>query len=198
MSAKPKDYDRINIYSTEDMRQLDNRFHSAPRLYHMQFSPSDDLLAYSTFQNENNAASVSIISLPKKKHARGSQVLGFDISTAHLYWQSEGKFLAIKMGHQISKKNTRISHHSIGIIAVKKQDMPYTKSTMDLGKFSNFLFITILWFVLPIIRMVLTFTFCLLVMFVVLFVCWLELNILHGNQIHHDLQYYMEQKIKYM
>ena len=137
MSAKPKDYDKINIYEvTEDaMMQLDKRAHYAPCLFHMEFSPTDHLLAYSTFQNENDPASISIIKLPDKNHARPSQVLGFDIQTAHLYWQSQGKFLLIKMGHCISKKNTRISHHSIGIVCVKKSNMPYTKCMEDFGRF---------------------------------------------------------------
>ncbi|ETO27046.1 hypothetical protein RFI_10088 [Reticulomyxa filosa] len=128
VTAKMKDIDRINIFDGVELTRLDKAAHSAPNVFDFAFSPTDDLLAYCSRALGNDAAKVTIISLPSKKAER-VQTLGFDAGITHVYWQSEGKYLAVTIGHVEGK---RLRKNSIGILAVHQENMPWqlTESMM--------------------------------------------------------------------
>ncbi|ETO00540.1 hypothetical protein RFI_36900, partial [Reticulomyxa filosa] len=121
VTAKMKDIDRLNIFDGAELTRLDKSAHSAPNVFDFAFSPTDDLLAYCSRALGNDAAKVTIISLPSKKSER-VQTLGFDAGITHVYWQSQGKYLAVTIGHVEGK---RLRKNSIGILAVHQENMPW-------------------------------------------------------------------------
>eukprot|EP00484_Ammonia_sp_Unknown_P020234 CAMPEP_0197037490 /NCGR_PEP_ID=MMETSP1384-20130603/14690_1 /TAXON_ID=29189 /ORGANISM="Ammonia sp." /LENGTH=770 /DNA_ID=CAMNT_0042467801 /DNA_START=80 /DNA_END=2392 /DNA_ORIENTATION=- len=155
MSAKPKDLDKINLFhvrekTEEEIKQSEesggdsSRFQIAKlqgklavdSLFNLEFSPTDNVLAYTTFAQNDDQAKVSLISVPSKNTLR-VQTLGFDVKKAHLYWQSQGRYLAINMAHSHSKATIAIKTHTIGILTVKERNMPFSR-TKQLGMVTYF------------------------------------------------------------
>lgn len=149
MGAKAKDIDKINIFqvrkkSDEELESEGNdakRFKieklggkslSVSSLFNMEFSPTDNVLAYTSFAQNDDQAKVTLIQIPSKNSLK-VQTLGFDVKKCNLYWQSQGRYLAINMGHSQGKQNILIKSHSIGIMTVKDKNMPFSR-TDKLGK----------------------------------------------------------------
>ena len=148
MNAKAKDLDKINIFKvrkkSEDeiksqnddssrflIEKLGGKSLSVDSLFNLEFSPTDNVLAYTSFAQNNSQAKVTLISIPSKNSLR-VQTLGFDVKRCNLYWQSQGRYLAINMAHSQSSSSYLIKSHSIGIMTVKDRNMPFSK-TKQLG-----------------------------------------------------------------
>jgi len=143
LSAKPKDINKINIFhvrlKTEDemassddsvrykIEKLGGKSLTVDSLFNMEFSPTDNILAYTSFAQNDDQAKVTLISIPSKNSLK-VQTLGFDVKKCHLYWQSQGRYLAINMAHSQSKSNILIKSHSIGIMTVKDKKMPFSRT----------------------------------------------------------------------
>eukprot|EP01084_Bolivina_argentea_P146626 256684_1 len=151
MTVKAKDLNKINIYHIRALSQDDDTYDEKTRfkieklggksltvgsLFNMEFSPTDNILSYTCFAQNDDQSKVTLISIPSKKHLK-TQTLGFDVKKAHLYWQSQGRYLAINMAHSQSKKNRTTKDHSIGIMTVKDRNMPFSR-TDNLGKVMYF------------------------------------------------------------
>ena len=153
MGAKAKDIDKINIFKvrkkTEEelesegddairykIEKLGGKSLSVSSLFNMEFSPTDNVLAYTSFAQNDDQAKVTLISIPSKNSLK-VQTLGFDVKKCHLYWQSQGRYLAINMAHSQGKSNIHIKANSIGIMTVKDKNMPFSR-TDKLGKVSFF------------------------------------------------------------
>jgi len=143
LAAKPKDLNKINLFEVlpiEDAEDDDQRLTidklgksiSCANLFNLELSPTDNILAFTTFATSDDQATVQLLQLPSKQQMR-VQILGFDVKKAHLYWQSRGKYLAISMGHSQSKNNILIKDFSIGVVSVRDRNMPYSR-THSLGK----------------------------------------------------------------
>jgi len=142
MSAKPKDLDKINLFeiTLEDERS-DDRYGikklkgpslTVKNLFTIEFSPTDNILAYTTFANNDDQSMVTLLQIPTRNSLK-VQILGYDVKKAHLYWQSEGTYLAINMGHSGARTDWKVKDCAIGVISVKDRNMPYSK-TQRLGR----------------------------------------------------------------
>eukprot|EP01084_Bolivina_argentea_P286494 491464_1 len=148
MNAKAKDLNKINIFQVckkenpdgDEIRfrieKLGGKSLSVDSLFNIDFSPTENILAYTTFAQNDDQAKVTLLSIPSKNSLR-VQTLGFDVKKAHLYWQSQGRYLAINMAHSQSKSNILIKSHSIGIMTIKDKNMPFSR-TEKLGIITYF------------------------------------------------------------
>merc|ERR1719150_2613731 len=99
MNAKAKDLDKINIFavrklSEEEEYETEQRYKieklggkslSVDSLFNIEFSPTENILAYTTFAQNDDQAKVTLLGIPSKNSLR-VQTLGFDVKKAHLYW----------------------------------------------------------------------------------------------------------------
>jgi len=82
---------------------------------------------YSTFANNDDQSKITLLQIPSRNTMK-TQILGYDVKKAHLYWQSEGTFVAINMHHSGSRSSWKINNCAIGVISVKDRQMPYSKT----------------------------------------------------------------------
>lgn len=142
MGAKPKDLDKINLYEmvlvdeTADERyeiqKLQGPSLTVNNLFTIEFSPTDNVLAYTTFANNDDQSKVTLLQIPSRSTLK-TQILGYDVKKAHLYWQSEGTYLAVSMGHSGARSTWSVKDCAVGVISVKDRQMPYSK-TEKLGR----------------------------------------------------------------
>jgi len=146
MGAKPKDFDKINLFEMEcvapdaddrwQIKKLKGPSLTAKNLFSIEFSPADNILAYTTFATLDDQSMVTLLQIPSRASLK-VQILGYDVKKAHLYWQSEGSFLAINMGHSGARSSWAVKDAAIGVISVKDRSMPYAK-TESLGRVLHF------------------------------------------------------------
>lgn len=119
-SADSKYFARMNfgeslsIYETPSMGLLDKKTVKIPGIVDFSFAPTsiklegrgeevDQVLCYWTPEINNQAARVSIMSVPSKKVIRTRNL--FNVSDCRFHWQDQGKYLCVKVDrHTRTKK----------------------------------------------------------------------------------------------
>ena len=145
MGAKPKDLDKINLFEMvlvdedADDRWSINKLSptmTVSNLFTMEFSPTDNILAYTTIANNDDQSMVTLVQIPTRNTLK-VQILGYDVKKAHLYWQTEGTYLAVNMGHSGARSAWGVKDCAIAVISVKDRNMPFSK-TERLGRVTFF------------------------------------------------------------
>jgi translation initiation factor 3 subunit B len=113
---RARDLNQLSIYDGSTFVKVGKESFATPNLYDFAFSPTQDLLAFTTRASGKDMASLTIISLPGKEIVK-TQTLGGAVSCA-LYWQSNGDYVAVKIV---------LKDHSsrVGIMCVKDDGMPW-------------------------------------------------------------------------
>lgn len=107
----------LSIYETPSMGLLDKKSIKIPGIVDFSFAPTsiklegkgeeatEQVLCYWTPEIGNQAARVSIMSVPEKKVIRTRNL--FNVSDCRFHWQDQGKYLCVKVDrHTRTKKQT--------------------------------------------------------------------------------------------
>mmetsp|Transcript_7434 Transcript_7434/g.24695 ORF Transcript_7434/g.24695 Transcript_7434/m.24695 type:complete len:720 (+) Transcript_7434:103-2262(+) len=100
---------QISVYSTVDMGLLDKKSIKLEAVQDFQWSPAAPIL--SVYQPElaggNQPARVSLIEIPSRKEVRSKNL--FSVSDIKMYWQAQGKYLAVKVERFTKTKKSTYS-----------------------------------------------------------------------------------------
>ena len=109
--------EQLSIYETPSMGLLDKKSIKIPGIVDFSFAPTsiklegrgdeanEQVLCYWTPEIGNQAARVSIMSVPEKKIIRTRNL--FNVSDCRFHWQDQGKYLCVKVDrHTRTKKQT--------------------------------------------------------------------------------------------
>jgi translation initiation factor 3 subunit B len=109
----------ISVYEVPSMGLLNKKSIKVPGLRDIQWSPTQNLLAYYVPEQGSRPATVSIMELPSKAIKRDARF--FKVDSAEMYWHNRGDYLAVLMQRKVSKKT---SHHFLEIFRVKNKNIP--------------------------------------------------------------------------
>lgn len=129
----------LSIYETPSMGLLDKKSIKIPGIVDFSFAPTsinlegrgnetDQVLCYWTPEIANQAARVSIMSVPSKNVIRTRNL--FNVSDCRFHWQDQGKYLCVKVDrHTRTKKQTftnleffRMTEKAIPVEAIELKD----------------------------------------------------------------------------
>ncbi|KAJ3332456.1 Translation initiation factor 3 subunit b [Blyttiomyces sp. JEL0837] len=111
----------ISVYETPKMGLLDKKSIKIENIKGFEWSPTENVLSYWTPEPEvgNIPARVTLMKVPSREILRTKNL--FNVTGATLHWQSDGKFLLVKVERAKTKKQT-VSN--LEIFRVKEKDVP--------------------------------------------------------------------------
>lgn len=111
--------DVISVYEVPGMGLLDKKSVPAKGVREIQWSPSDNVLAYSTPAEENHPASVQLMEIPSRRQVAQKHL--YRVTDVKMHWQERGDYLAVKMTRLVSKKH---STSNFEIFRMRQKDVP--------------------------------------------------------------------------
>jgi translation initiation factor 3 subunit B len=128
--ARMKPEDSISIYELPSMRLLDKTSVKIEKIVDFEWSPAttqregvktyEQLLCFWTPEIGSNPAKVGLMSIPSKEIVRSRNL--FNVNDAKLHWQSDGKFLCVKVDrHSKSKKSNSTN---LEIFRIREKGVP--------------------------------------------------------------------------
>ncbi|ETI28772.1 hypothetical protein G647_01223 [Cladophialophora carrionii CBS 160.54] len=128
--ARMKPHESISIYELPRMNLLDKTSIKAEGIMDFEWSPAitqregiktyESLLCYWTPEIGSKPASVALMSVPSKEIVRTRNL--FNVTDAKLHWQSEGKFICVKVDrHSKSKKSVGTN---LEIFRIREKGVP--------------------------------------------------------------------------
>lgn len=112
----------LSVYETPSMHMLDKKSFRAPSGHILDFawSPTQNILAYSTPEEFDSPARVSVIEIPSRKELRQKAL--FSVSGIKLVWHPDGTFLCCQVERMTKSKKGRFVNFEL--FRVKAKDMP--------------------------------------------------------------------------
>eukprot|EP01112_Ceratiomyxa_fruticulosa_P016156 TRINITY_DN4848_c0_g1_i1.p1 TRINITY_DN4848_c0_g1~~TRINITY_DN4848_c0_g1_i1.p1 ORF type:complete len:666 (-),score=150.28 TRINITY_DN4848_c0_g1_i1:61-2058(-) len=110
--------DAISIYETPSMGLLDKTSLKIPGVKDFSWSPTQHLLAYFVPENGNSPAKVVVVEIPSRKEVR--QKNWVNVSSVKMHWQSDGKYLAVK----VDRKTKKTQSVSFELFRIRERDIP--------------------------------------------------------------------------
>ena len=128
--ARMKPHESVAIYETPRMNLLDKTVVKIEGIMDFEWAPSitqregiktyESLLCYWTPEIGSKPASVALMSVPSKEIVRTRNL--FNVTDAKLHWQSEGKFMCVKVDrHSKSKKSVGTN---LEIFRIREKGVP--------------------------------------------------------------------------
>lgn len=128
--ARMKPHESISIYELPRMNLLDKTSIKAEGIMDFEWAPAitqregvktyESLLCYWTPEMGSNPAKVALMSVPSKEIVRTRNL--FNVTDAKLHWQSEAKFICVKVDrHSKSKKSLATN---LEIFRIKEKGVP--------------------------------------------------------------------------
>lgn len=96
--------DVISIYETPSMGLLDKKSIKETGVQQIEWSPTQNILAYWVPEQDNVPAKVALIEIPSRKLIREKHL--YSVSDVKMHWQSAGDYLCVKMARKKTKKTT--------------------------------------------------------------------------------------------
>ncbi|KAJ1567789.1 Translation initiation factor 3 subunit b [Cladochytrium tenue] len=109
----------IFVYETPRMGLVDKKSIKVDNLRAFDWSPGDNYLSYWTAEVGEIPARVTVMKLPSKEIIRTKNLFG--VLSVGLHWQSEGKYLIIKVERAKSKKQTQMN---LEVLRIKEKGVP--------------------------------------------------------------------------
>ncbi|KIW50751.1 hypothetical protein PV05_09539 [Exophiala xenobiotica] len=128
--ARMKPHESISIYEAPRMNLLDKTSVKAEGIVDFEWAPAitqregvktyESLLCYWTPEMGSNPAKVALMSVPSKEIVRTRNL--FNVTDAKLHWQSDAKFICVKVDrHSKSKKSLATN---LEIFRIKEKGVP--------------------------------------------------------------------------
>ncbi|KAG9785678.1 translation initiation factor eIF-3b, partial [Aureobasidium melanogenum] len=128
--ARMKPHESISIYELPRMNLLDKTSVKVEGIMDFEWAPAitqregvktyESLLCFWTPEMGSNPARVALMSIPSKEIVRTRNL--FNVTDAKLHWQSEGKFICVKVDrHSKSKKSLATN---LEIFRIKEKGVP--------------------------------------------------------------------------
>ncbi|KAK5461095.1 Translation initiation factor 3 subunit b [Exophiala xenobiotica] len=128
--ARMKPHESISIYEAPRMNLLDKTSVKAEGIVDFEWAPAitqregvktyESLLCYWTPEMGSNPAKVALMSIPSKEIVRTRNL--FNVTDAKLHWQSDAKFICVKVDrHSKSKKSLATN---LEIFRIKEKGVP--------------------------------------------------------------------------
>jgi translation initiation factor 3 subunit B len=101
---------KIMVYETPTFALLGKKSIGLDRVNEIQFSPSDNLLAYYVPEMKNQPAAVGLLEIPSRKQIREKHA--YNITKVTMHWQEAGNYLCINM-YRLKSKKTMVNNFEI-------------------------------------------------------------------------------------
>lgn len=111
--------DSISVYEVPDMGLLDKKSFKVPAVQDIQWSPSDNILAYWVPEKDNIPAKVCLIEIPSRKQLREKHL--YNVADIKMHWQARGDYLCVKLARKKTKKTIV---HNFEIFRLRQKDIP--------------------------------------------------------------------------
>ncbi|KAI8339083.1 WD40-repeat-containing domain protein [Chlamydoabsidia padenii] len=125
---------QLSIYETPSMGLLEKKSIKIPGIVDFEWSPispnqdkknggqqkEEDMLAYWTPEVGNQPARVTLMTVPNKEIIRTKNL--FNVNDCKLYWQSKGRYLAVKVDRHTKTKKSQFAN--IEIFRVNEKGIP--------------------------------------------------------------------------
>lgn len=119
--------DVISVYQVPDMGLLDKKSIKATGVREIQWSPSDNVIAYWTPSKETQPASAALISIPSREQIAQKHL--YRVTDVKMHWHNRGDYLCVKMTRHVSKKHFTSNFE---IFRMRGKDVPVeTLETTD-------------------------------------------------------------------
>lgn len=112
----------IKVFEVPSMVLLDKKSFKVAGVKDLQWSPSQNVLAYwvpERPENQNTPAKVALLEIPSRKIIREKHL--FNVLDIKLHWQAAGDYLSVKIERKKTKKTVV---HSFEIFHLRKKDIP--------------------------------------------------------------------------
>ena len=128
--ARMKPQESVSIYELPRMNLLDKTSVKIEKIADFEWSPAtaqrdgvksyEQLLCYWTPEIGSNPAKVGLMSIPSKEIVRSRNL--FNVTDAKLHWQSEGKFISVKVDRHSKSKKTGSTN--LEIFRIREKGVP--------------------------------------------------------------------------
>lgn len=121
--------DAISIYETPEMNLLEKKSIKIPRVSIMEWSPTDNVIAYYVPEKDHQPATVALLEIPSREIIREKHVVNVaENEPVDMFWQSHGDYLCVKVARKKTKK-TIINNFEI--FRMKGQGIPVETLEID-------------------------------------------------------------------
>ncbi|KAF5939810.1 hypothetical protein HYC85_020977 [Camellia sinensis] len=112
----------ISVYESETFSLIDKKSIKLENVVDLSWSPTDPILALFVPERGggNHPAKVSLIQIPSKEELRQKDL--FSVSDCKMYWQSNGDYLAVKVGRYTKTKKS--TYTGFELFRIKERDIP--------------------------------------------------------------------------
>ncbi|CAL5382545.1 unnamed protein product [Camellia sinensis] len=112
----------ISVYESEMFSLIDKKSINLENVVDLSWSPTDPILALFVPEHGggNHPAKVSLIQIPSKEELRQKNL--FSVSDCKMYWQSNGDYLAVKVGRYTKTKKS--TYTGFELFRIKERDIP--------------------------------------------------------------------------
>lgn len=109
----------ISVFGLPGMNLLDKKSIKVANLSEMMWQPNANVLAYSTPEDGNVPARVSLVSIPSREILRTRNI--FNVLNSQMYWHPDGAYLLVQIERQKTKKSTVVSFE---VLRMREKDIP--------------------------------------------------------------------------
>jgi len=109
--------DQISVYETPGMGLLEKKSIKIPGVQDFQWSPTDNILAYSTPEVGDVPARVTLMDIPSKTIRRTKNL--FNVQDYRLHWHPDGDYFAVKVDRKGKRPFT-----SFELFRIREKDIP--------------------------------------------------------------------------
>eukprot|EP00798_Chlamydomonas_sp_ICE-L_P008193 gene8193-1455_t len=110
----------ISVYQAPDMGLLDKKTLKVDGVQDFEWSPSEDMLACVTQEQNNLPARIALIKLPERTEVRQKNL--FSVSDAKIYWHPQGDYLAVKVDRFTKTKKSIFT--GFELFSIRDRDIP--------------------------------------------------------------------------
>jgi len=112
--------DAISVYETPSMSLIEKQSIKIPGVKDFCWAPKDHVISYFVPESGNTPAKVVLMSIPTRRELRQKNL--FNVSDCKMHWQSDGKYLCVKVDrHSKTKKTTFVNFE---LFRIKEKDIP--------------------------------------------------------------------------
>ena len=111
--------DVIAIYETPSMYLLDKKSIKVEGVQDFQWSPTDNIIAYTTPETGNVPARVTLMDIPSKSIRRTKNL--FNVQDYRLHWHPDGDFFAVKVDRSLKGKK---AFTSFELFRIRDKEIP--------------------------------------------------------------------------
>jgi len=125
----------ISIYELPSMNLLEKKSIKVKDLKSFSWSPSDNIIAYWTPENDNTPARVTLLSVPSRAIVQTKNL--FNVTDCKLFWQSKGDYLLVRVDRY--KKTKKNAFTNFELFRMREKDIPVDVVEIDPNETVNIL-----------------------------------------------------------